>query len=89
MRSVHRDVDWLTRADIAILKLLAAPQRLELSAGNIAHNIQYSRAHVSTRCSELVQRGLLERVENGDPFYAVTDLGQAVAEGSADPVDLQ
>lgn len=86
---MHREVDWLTRADIAILELLAAPKPLQLSVSNIAHNAEYSRVHVSNRCAELVERGLLERVENGNPLYGVTELGQRVADREAHPAELQ
>lgn len=77
---VHRQVEWMVPADMAILQLLAAPKPVELSPGNIAQNTGYSREHVSKRCRTLVAHGLLAVEENGDPFFSVTELGQQVAD---------
>lgn len=79
----------ILRSDIEILKLLASPKPLELTVSNIAHNAGYSRVHVSNRCKEMVDHGLLRRVDNGNPKYSVTALGQVVADREAHPAELQ
>lgn len=82
-------VDWMMPVDQAILQLLASPKPLKLSPNNIAANIGYSRSHVSRRCRLLVDHGLLDVEENGDPFFLVTDLGQDVVDGRVDPGELE
>lgn len=87
--SVHRNVDWMVPADMAILRLLAAPKPLQLSPGNIAQNTGYSREHVSNRCRTLLDHRLLEVEENGDPFFSVTELGQQVVDQEVSPDVLE
>ena len=86
---VYSRVDWMMPVDMAILGLLAPPKPLQLTPGNIAVNIEYSRGHVSTRCRVLVDHGLLEVEENGDPYFSITELGQRVLDREVDPSELQ
>ena len=88
-QEMYGQVEWMVAADMAILRLLAAPKPLELSPGNIARNTGYSRGHVSRRCRVLVDHDLLRVEENGDPFFAVTDLGQRVVDQEIAPAELE
>ena len=77
---MYNQVEWMVAADMAILRLLAAPKPIALSPGNIAHNTGFSRSHISRRCRTLTDHGLLAVEENGDPFFSVTELGQRVVD---------
>lgn len=85
---MHREVEWMTPADLAILRLLAAPKPLALSPGDITKNTGYSRGHISRRVHVLVDHGLLQKEENGNPFFSITDLGQQVVDQEVTPEDL-
>jgi DNA-binding IclR family transcriptional regulator len=86
---MYRRVDWMVPADDAILRLLGPPKPLELRSGSIARNTGLSRRHVSSRCSSLVDRGLLEKDDDGThPYYSVTDLGRQYVEQQLEPDDL-
>ena len=86
---MYRRVDWMMPVDMAILQLLSSPKPLELTPSNIARNIEYSRGHVSNRCRVLVDHALLEVAENGNPYFSVTELGQQVADGTADLSEIE
>ncbi len=86
---MYNQVEWMVAADIAILRLLAAPKPLALSPGNIAHNTGFSRSHISRRCRTLTDHGLLSVEENGDPFFSVTELGQQVVDQEVTPEELK
>lgn len=81
---LQSNVDWIVPADIAILDFLYAARTPHGSFAiqtpqTIAANIDYSRKHVSTRCRELADRGLLERVGHGE--YRLSHCGRIVVEG--------
>lgn len=75
-------VEWMVPADEAILRLLAAPKKLELTPGDIAHNIGYGRGHVQERLGELTDHGLVvrQKQEGKTSRYGVTELGQGVVD---------
>lgn len=87
-RDMYNQVEWMVGADMAILRLLAAPKPLALSPGNIAHNTGFSRSHISRRCRTLTKHGLLAVEENGDPFFSITELGQRVVDQEVTPAEL-
>jgi predicted transcriptional regulator len=70
--------------DDRILEALYESQMI-LSPSVIAKNIDKSREEVSRRLSELVDRGLVDRVERG--YYEITDAGEEYVEGELDLSD--
>lgn len=84
-------VSWMMPVDEAIVRLLAEPQSLELTPGDIAHNIGYGRGHVQERVGFLVDLGILERnkEEGRTARYGVTELGQRIADQEATEAELE
>lgn len=81
-REMFGRVSWMLPVDEAIIRLLAEPYALELTPGDVAHNIGYERSHVQRRVSEMVRLGVLDRIkeEGTTARYGVTDLGQRIAD---------
>ena len=86
---MYERVAWMRPVDTAILELLYSVPTLQLSAGNIATNIDYERNYVNKRCRKLADEGLLNREELGDPYYDITSEGVAVVDNDADPEELR
>lgn len=69
----------MTRTDFYILQSLSDPEILNVqSPAIIAYNLDLSREHVSSRLSEFVDRGLVERESKGK--YKITNKGEALVE---------
>lgn len=80
---MHRRVDWMVAADVLILEFLYAARDRRgapsIQSPNTIHlNIGYSRQHVSQRCKVLVDRGLVEQLDQGK--YRLTDRGEQLIE---------
>lgn len=78
-KDVHRHIDWMVPADVAILEYLdsARDRRGNPSVqtpNTIALNTGYGNRHASARCGELADRGLIERVDKGQ--YRLAELGK-------------
>lgn len=71
--------------DDRILETLAESQ-LILSPSVIAINISKSREEVSRRLSEMVDKGLVVRVDRG--YYEISELGTDYIEGNVDMEEL-
>lgn len=88
---MHREVDWLVPADKYILEFLtscsATRGRTRLGPQAIALNLPYGRKHVSNRCRDLAEHGLLEREKRG--VYRITDRGEAFLARELSPEDLR
>ena len=76
----------MTQADDRILETLEDSD-LILSPRILAVNNDYTRQHVSRRLSELVDAGLINRVDDG--LYEITDRGRAYLAGDLDSDDLE
>ena len=81
----HRQVSWMVPADMVFLEFLAAARTAHgepsvQTPTTIAINTGYSNRHASARCIELVDRGLVERVDEGK--YRLTELGERAAAGT-------
>lgn len=88
---MHRQVDWLTQADVRILEFLHAARDVRgnpaiQSPALVAANTGLSRKHVGNRCRRLVDRDLLERVDRGR--YRLADRGEQLMAGQLSPRDL-
>lgn len=81
----------MKRADHSILQVLGPPKRLELRTGDIAWNSDLSGQYTSNRLNELVDHGLVDRieVEGSHSRYRITELGVRVLQGEADVTELQ
>jgi len=67
--------DWMTKTDYRILDGLADANVLAIqSPAVIAKNLGISRQYASRRLGELVDRGLVEKVEGG--YYRITAAGK-------------
>lgn len=86
---MHERVEWMRPVDTAILELLSSISTLQLTAGNIATNIDYERNYVNKRCRKLTDEGLLNREDIGDPYYDITPEGIAVVNNDIDPGKLR
>ncbi|WP_226006654.1 winged helix-turn-helix domain-containing protein [Natrinema salinisoli] len=78
--------DWMQNpTDERILEVLNTG--LELGPTAIGRNIDRDRTGVSRRLSELVEYGLVDRVDDG--YYAITDLGEQYLAGELDAGELE
>lgn len=76
----------MTRADDRILETLDE-SGLILSPHVLAVNTDYTRQHITNRLSELVDAGLIDKVDTG--LYRVTEQGTAYLAGELDAEDLE
>lgn len=89
---MHRDVEWLSRADVTILEFLHAARD---TRGNpsiqrpttISDNTGLARKYCGERCRELVDHGLVEKADRGK--YRLSDKGEALMTGAIRPKDLE
>lgn len=65
-------------ADEPILRLLGHELALELTLGNIARNVSFSKSHVMERLNILTEKGLVETLEGEEShnFYRGTGLAR-------------
>ncbi|ELZ46034.1 PhiH1 repressor-like protein [Halorubrum distributum JCM 9100] len=67
----------MTRSDYYILEAMADPEILHVQSPTIlAYNLDISRPYVSNRLGELVERGFVEKVEDGK--YRITEEGRQI-----------
>ena len=71
----------MNQTDDRILELLDE-SGLVLSPSVIAVNLDYTRNWVSRRISQLVDAGLIEKVDGS--YYEISELGQAYLKGDVD-----
>lgn len=65
----------MSKTDYRILEALANAGDLPVQSPSvIAKNLGITRQYCSTRLSELVNRGLVEKIEDG--YYRITDEGR-------------
>lgn len=78
----------MSKSQHRVLEALADGEQIEvLSPAVLAFNLGYERETASRACSTLVDRGLVERVDEG--YYRITDRGRAFIEGEIPPEALE
>ncbi|MFC4551704.1 MULTISPECIES: hypothetical protein [Halorussus] len=77
----ERDFDWLTRSDVAILRDLSAdgPDYIPLVANRIGIHLK----HVESRCTVLLERGLIEQTTD-EVIYRLTEDGEQCLRARSD-----
>ena len=88
---MHRQVDWLTAADVSILEFAHTARTPRgtpaiLRPATIADNTGHARKYVGDRCRELADRDLVERVGRGK--YRLADRGERLMTGDIRPDEL-
>lgn len=88
---MHRQVEWMTAADVRILEFLHAARDVRgnpsvQSPRTIAKNTGYERKYAGQRTRNLVEHDLVEKVDTG--FYRLTDRGERLMAGDLRPADL-
>lgn len=88
---VHRKISWMVAADTSILRLMNTArgerdERLDHSPQTLAWNTGYSRQHCGNRCRELVDNGLVIRMDRAR--YRIGTVGVWLMEGGVRPRDL-
>ena len=69
--------DWMTKTDYRILSGLADAEELPIQTPmTIAKNIGITRQYASQRLTALVERDLVEKIDDG--YYRITDTGRSV-----------
>lgn len=89
---MHRDVSWLTPADVTILQFLNVSRDLNSNPSiqtptTIAANTGHEQSYVGERCRHLLDHELVERVERGK--YRLSERGEMLLAGDIDPSELQ
>lgn len=76
-------VDWMTRADDAILEFLLNEGNRPLIANpsTVEANIDYKISHVRRRLRALQDGGLVEYSDKDRGLYRISEQGQAYLEG--------
>lgn len=84
-------VDWMTRADDAILEFLLneGNEPLNASPAFVEANIDYKISHIRTRLRKLLKADLVEYYDEDRGLYQITDRGRAYLEGELDAEDLE
>jgi len=84
---MRRSATWMSIWDDRILEFVR--ENGTSSVGEIAESpyIRISNAHVSRRCTELANHGLLQRFANG--VYAISEQGEEYLDGEIDAEDLE
>ncbi|ELY52480.1 phage PhiH1 repressor protein [Natronolimnohabitans innermongolicus JCM 12255] len=84
-------MDWMTRADDAILEFLLneGNQPLVANPATVEANIDYKISHVRRRLRALLQGGLVEYYDEDRGLYQITDRGRAYLQGELDADDLE
>lgn len=89
---MHRQVDWLTAADVRILEFLHASRD---TAGRpaintpttVAANTGYAQKYAGERIRHLADHDLVEKVERGK--YRLSQAGEELMSGEIRPEDLE
>ncbi|APX98739.1 hypothetical protein BB347_18715 (plasmid) [Natronorubrum daqingense] len=85
---MHRDVDWLRPSDRPIVRKIADYNGDWVKAPTLALNLPYTRRHISNRCRELTDNGLLERHSDA-AAYRITEKGCEFLADNLEPEDLK
>jgi len=84
-------VDWMTRADDAILEFLLNEGNRPIVANpvTVEANIEYKISHVRRRLRALQQGGLVEYYDESRGLYQISDLGRCYLAGEIKADDLE
>ncbi|QCW03410.1 ArsR family transcriptional regulator [Natrinema pallidum] len=84
-------VDWMTRADDAILEFLLNEGNRPLIANpsTVEANIDYKISHVRRRLRALQDGGLVEYYDEDRGLYRISERGRAYLEGELDAAELK
>lgn len=84
-------VDWMTRADDAILEFLLNKGNRPIVAtpAVIEANIDYKISHVRNRLRELESAELVEYHDEDRGLYQITEKGRGYLNGELDAEDLE
>ncbi len=84
-------VDWMTRADDAILEFLLNDGNRPIVANpsTVEANVEYKISHVRRRLRALEEGDLVEYYDEDRGLYRITDLGRAYLAGELDADDLE
>lgn len=84
-------VDWMTRADDAILEFLLneGNEPLVANPSTVEANIDYKISHVRRRLRALQEGGLVDYYDEDRGLYQITDLGQAYLTGELNAEELK
>ncbi|GAA1837845.1 hypothetical protein GCM10009682_63260 [Luedemannella flava] len=82
-------VSWMTKSDPAILEFFEETG-IAMPPAVVSYNIVgVSHPTVKRRLPNLVEHGLLEKVDDDRGYYQITDHGRAYLEGELDAKDLE
>lgn len=84
-------VDWMTRADDAILEFLLneGNRPLVSNPSTVEANIEYKISHVRRRLRALQDGGLVEYYDEDRGLYRISERGRAYLEGELDAAELK
>jgi len=84
-------VDWMTRADDAILEFLLNDGNRPIVANpsTVEANVEYKISHVRRRLRALEEGDLVEYYDEDRGLYRITDLGRAYLAGEIGADDLE
>jgi len=89
---MHRQVAWMTAADVRILEFLHAARDARgnpsiQTPATIAANTGHPRKYVGNRCRHLVDHGVVEKTGHGK--YRLAEKGEQLMDGRLKPRDLK
>ncbi|MFB6097249.1 MAG: ArsR family transcriptional regulator [Haloferacaceae archaeon] len=82
--------EWKNSSSDSVLRLLARAE-IAVTPGAITINLQRelerppSRTTITRAIKGLREQGLIRRIEDGQPYYQITDQGRAYLDGEYDP----
>jgi len=84
-------VEWMTRADDAILEFLLNEGNRPINAtpAVVQANVNYQISHVRNRLRELHSAGLVEYYDEDRGIYRITESGKAYLAGDLKASDLE
>lgn len=88
---MHRQVSWLTAADVRILEFLFAARDVRdrpaiQTPQTIALNTGHPRKYVGKRCRHLADHDVVEKVDHGE--YRLSSTGEDLMSGRIQPREL-
>jgi len=82
-------VSWMTKSDPAIVEFFGE-SGIAMPPAVVNYNLQgISKSTLKRRLPELVEHGLLEKVDETKGYYQITKKGRAYLAGELDADDLE
>lgn len=84
-------VEWMTRADDAILEFLLneGNQPLRATPAMMEDNIDYKISHIRNRVRKLHDAGLIKYYNESRGSYQITDVGEEYLAGELNSAELE